>query len=244
MLLKCFTVRYCVDDIYFFSITGYYIKMENVFNFFATLWYSQKDIFFNLALLVGLSLFLHRTLSFVGQKWVETFAHTATLLLLPVVTYVLTTLISGDIALSLGMVGALSIVRFRNPVRSPFELTVYFVSITAGVAASVYWKWLVLLIFCVVGVCILLALLDYLSIKFRGKSFYSTSFTEGSHLSTLEVQFAAAGDTLGFEDFLISIDEINGQANYIFASSDKNIIRKIYSSYDDYPQLKRLQMHL
>ena len=203
-----------------------------------------QDAFVSLLLLVSLSLLLHRTLILIGQKWVETFAHTATLLMLPVVTYVLTSLISGDIALSLGMVGALSIVRFRNPVRSPFELTVYFISITAGVAASVDWKWLILLSGSMISICFFLAGLDYLSKMVRGKSFYVSSFTEGNHLSTIEVTFGDSGAVLGFSDFLISIDKTGGQSTYVFASIDRIKIENIYDTYTDYPSLKRIQMHL
>ena len=64
------------------------------------------------------------------------------LVLLPIITYIITQVISGNIALSLGMVGALSIVRFRNPVGSPLELTVYFCAITMGISAGVSLKWL------------------------------------------------------------------------------------------------------
>ena len=46
--------------------------------------------------------------------------------LLPAITFVITKVIAGNIALSLGMIGALSIVRFRNPVKSSLELTIYF----------------------------------------------------------------------------------------------------------------------
>ena len=45
---------------------------------------------------------------------------------LPSLGYVITTVIGTNIALSLGMVGALSIIRFRTPVRSPYELIIYF----------------------------------------------------------------------------------------------------------------------
>lgn len=206
--------------------------------------FRHSDIVLTIPALISLSFLFHRTLILIGQKWVETFAHTATLLILPVVTYVLTTLISGDIALSLGMVGALSIVRFRNPVRSPFELTVYFVSITAGVAASVSLKWVLLLTGSVILVCVLLATLDYLSKLFRGKSFYTTSFTEGNHLSTLEVTFNDSGEALSFSDLLVSIDDIDGQSTYVFASSDSVKIKTIYNAYAGYPSLKRIQMHL
>ena len=44
--------------------------------------------------------------------------------------YLITSIISSNIALSLGMVGALSIIRFRTPVKNPAELVYYFMLIT------------------------------------------------------------------------------------------------------------------
>ena len=49
---------------------------------------------------------------------------------------VITKVISGNIALSLGMVGALSIVRFRHPVKSPLELALYFLLVTTGISVN------------------------------------------------------------------------------------------------------------
>ena len=45
--------------------------------------------------------------------------------------------IAGNLGLSLGMIGALSIVRFRTPVKSPLELVVYFVLIVIGISITV-----------------------------------------------------------------------------------------------------------
>ena len=203
-----------------------------------------KEVVLTLVLLVTSSLLLHRGLILIGQKWVATFAHTATLMTLPIVTYVLTSIISGDIALSLGMVGALSIVRFRNPVRSPFELTVYFIAITEGVAASVDWKWLILLIGSVISILGLLYFSDNASKTLLGRSVFSISFTEGNHLSTLEVRFENGGDSLGYDDLLISIDTDDEYSTYIFASSDRSKIKKAYLDFDAHFGVKRIQMHL
>ena len=52
-----------------------------------------------------------------------------------------------NIALSLGMIGALSIVRFRNPVKSPFELVMFFALLTLGISISVDLKWGLIVIF-------------------------------------------------------------------------------------------------
>ena len=50
-------------------------------------------------------------LIFIKQNWVNTFHYFITFLLLPPVALVITNVISNNFALSLGMIGALSIVR-------------------------------------------------------------------------------------------------------------------------------------
>ncbi len=88
-----------------------------MFELFITKIFEHSDKLIAISLLIFLGLVLRITLQIFGQTWIRSKAHTSTLLLLPIITYVITNVISGNIALSLGMVGALSIVRFRNPVR-------------------------------------------------------------------------------------------------------------------------------
>ena len=54
-------------------------------------------IFF--ALLTRASVGIHH------QNWIKTFSGTMTLVLLPIITFAITSVISGNIALSLGMIG-------------------------------------------------------------------------------------------------------------------------------------------
>ena len=63
-----------------------------------------------------------------------------TLLLLPVITAGIVLAMQSSIVISLGMVGALSIVRFRNAVKSSLDLAFLFWSISAGIimGAGVY----------------------------------------------------------------------------------------------------------
>ena len=62
------------------------------------------------------------------------------------ITYLgFTKVISNNIALSLGMVGALSIVRFRNPVKNSLELVIYFALIAIGIASGVNSFYAILL---------------------------------------------------------------------------------------------------
>ena len=95
--------------------------------------------------LVVAGLIIRQSLVFVGQIWANTYHHLATYLLLPGIAFVITKIIKQDIALSLGMIGALSIVRFRNPVKSPFELVIFFSLLTLGIVASVSGKLSVIL---------------------------------------------------------------------------------------------------
>lgn len=71
-----------------------------------------------------------------NKNFLKNTHHFLTFCMLPTITLIITKTISGNIALALGMVGALSIVRFRNPVRSPYELTMYFLLITFGITTS------------------------------------------------------------------------------------------------------------
>ena len=65
--------------------------------------------------------------------------------MLPPSVLVITWVISSNLALSLGMRGALSIVRFRNPVKSPLELVIYFLYIVIGVSVGVNYKYSILI---------------------------------------------------------------------------------------------------
>lgn len=74
--------------------------------------------------------------SFYGFKYFRDKFHIYIGLILPVLGFTITTVIGTNLALSLGMIGALSIIRFRTPVRSSYELVIYFILLTIGVAAN------------------------------------------------------------------------------------------------------------
>ena len=183
-----------------------------------------------LSLLIIIGLYFRFLLEVFGQVWVKTKAHTATLMLLPIITYVITNVISGNIALSLGMVGALSIVRFRNPVRSPLELSVYFASITMGIAATVSIQWLYFLIGSITLAIIVTVLLNFFCNKIFKKPLFITSFSEGNYLSTLTVITTEIIEICETSDLL--------QSKLI---DDKNIIYSFAS--DNFEKLKKLEMH-
>ena len=94
------------------------------------------DVAEAITLLIVSGLLMRFSLTLTGQVWAKTYQQTMAFIILPVVTYVITKTITGNIALSLGMIGAMSIVRFRNPVKSALELIMYFALITIGIAVT------------------------------------------------------------------------------------------------------------
>ena len=100
-----------------------------------------NNTFFLIFLCSFSGILIKYSLQFIEQNWITTFQHSLVYLLLPAVTFVITRVISGNIALSLGMIGALSIVRFRNPVKNPLELVFYFALVTIGISYAVNFKY-------------------------------------------------------------------------------------------------------
>ena len=62
-------------------------------------------------------------------------------ILLPAIALVITKAIASNFFLSLGMIGALSIIRYRTPVKSAYELCLLFALITIGVVGNINYKY-------------------------------------------------------------------------------------------------------
>jgi hypothetical protein len=197
----------------------------------------------SLSLLFIFSIYLRVLLQFLGQSWIKTVAHTATLTLLPILTYVITNVISGNIALSLGMVGALSIVRFRNPVRSPLELTVYFGAITMGITAGVSLKWLLLLMGSVTVVSVALFAIQYILNLLGSASFFIASFTEGNNLSTLNLVTNEDIEQLDEHNSLVSKMVMDEEINYTLADSNFEKLKLIEKDLRNNPNIKSVQIN-
>lgn len=87
------------------------------------------------ALVLGLVIFITYQLTYSGVAYSKKF--NASLLMMTLVTTVVMTVISNNIALSLGMVGALSIVRFRTAIKDPRDTTFIFWCIAVGICCGV-----------------------------------------------------------------------------------------------------------
>ena len=86
------------------------------------------------SVVIGLFIFISYVISHKGTIYSKKFG--VTLIVLTVMTGTVMTVIGNNIALSLGMVGALSIVRYRTAVKDPMDLLYLFWAITSGIAAG------------------------------------------------------------------------------------------------------------
>jgi hypothetical protein len=193
--------------------------------------------------LITSSIGLRFLLQFLGQRWITTFAHTATLVVLPVITFVITNVISGNIALSLGMVGALSIVRFRNPVRSPLELSTYFAAITMGITASVNLLWLIFFIISILIAAASVSIVSFISTNIFSKPFFTASFSEGNTLSTLEVTSTESLPLLEESDMIKSKSLDSKEISYLLVSSNFYLLKEIADKLQDENSLISLQIN-
>ena len=83
------------------------------------------------ALVIGLFIFVVYKKTFNGVMYSSGFA--LTLVGLSLVTTLVIMAVTSNVVLSLGMVGALSIVRFRAAIKEPIEIVYLFWAIAAGI---------------------------------------------------------------------------------------------------------------
>lgn len=94
---------------------------------------SIMDTFIALALALVLGLFIMQVYkkTFKGVMYSESFA--VSLVGLSLITTVVILAVTSNVVLSLGMVGALSIVRFRSAIKEPIDIVYLFWSISVGI---------------------------------------------------------------------------------------------------------------
>lgn len=100
--------------------------------------YDLKKFLLNLFLCVLFSIFL----KFIYDKYLikknySNYELSNSIPLISICTYTVIVAVKGNLALSLGLVGALSIVRFRTPIKDPTELTYIFASLVLGITLAV-----------------------------------------------------------------------------------------------------------
>ena len=177
-----------------------------------------------------------------GQRWAKSFSNITTFCILPLIGLVITSVISGNIALSLGMVGALSIIRFRHPVKSPLELSIYFLLLTVGITiTSSIGKAIVLTIFTMTIIYSYSYYRNREILKNLGTFDYSLSGELPSYI--LEVYSSEKKDYLANNDSLLfsNEDKINKNYSYKLCFDNKSELNKVKECIENLPGIKEIK---
>ena len=118
--------------------------------------FSPMDVLLGMvvALIVGLFIFVIYKKTFTGVMYSSGFA--LTLVGLALVTTLVIMAVTSNVVLSLGMVGALSIVRFRAAIKEPMEIVFLFWSIAVGIVIGAGMIPLAVIGSAIIGVVLLL----------------------------------------------------------------------------------------
>lgn len=106
------------------------------------------------ALVVAVFIYFIYKFTFSGVTFNRNFG--GTIFITTLVTSVIMMIIGSNLALSLGMVGALSIIRFRNAVKDSRDITFVFWSVASGLAAGTGLFPVALLGTLFIGICIVI----------------------------------------------------------------------------------------
>ena len=96
-----------------------------------------ERIFLNFLVALGLGVVIYISYRFSHSGAVYSARFNVSLLMLTLITTLIMNVIGNNIALSLGMVGALSIVRFRTAIKDPRDSTYIFWCIAVGISCGV-----------------------------------------------------------------------------------------------------------
>ena len=201
--------------------------------------------FYSIIVMLVSGYLIRYALIFSGQMWAKSFAQTVSFFILPIITFVITKTIYGNIALSLGMIGALSIVRFRHPVKSALELIIYFDLITIGIAASVKNNYAITLAIITVAILVLLKLINNYRVKANKGGFYNISFTEGIEFNQLEIISSSKVQIVEENENLKSIlyDQENKEYLYRMAFDNKESLNSFKKDIENLEIIKKIDVN-
>ncbi|HSG67576.1 MAG TPA: DUF4956 domain-containing protein [Bacteroidales bacterium] len=115
---------------------------------------SIEDFLLGAVILVILSIILEFTYMKCAKSLSNRKVFAGNFLLLAFTTMLIISIVKSSLALSLGLVGALSIVRFRAAIKEPEELTYLFISIAIGLGLGANQHLIVVVAFIIMSVII------------------------------------------------------------------------------------------
>ncbi|WP_440930983.1 DUF4956 domain-containing protein [Candidatus Pelagibacter sp.] len=146
--------------------------------------------------------------------------------LLTLIITIIITVVKSSLALSLGLVGALSIVRFRTPIKDPEELIFLFICIAMGLALGAFQFW-----FAAIGFFFVIIVILFKS-KFN-KDISQNNFFISINSKAFDVQKFIDGSNDIFESVILKkIEETDNFREIIFNMKlKKNVSFKELETY-------------
>ncbi len=203
-----------------------------IYNLFGFNYIFDLETFRNLMFVFILGILINIVLSvFLNQYWLRSMNSLFISGGLVLSIYIITKVVSTNIALSLGLVGALSIVRFRTPIKNPFELIYYFILIAFGIVSSVDLNLALNLFFSIILIAVIFRIVVDVASKLNFINY--TSFDEKEF--TLFINSNKEIEYLSLEKNLVSLNSNNTQKfyEYIFTSNNSEELFKFIKNVDD-----------
>ncbi|WP_435149308.1 DUF4956 domain-containing protein [Candidatus Pelagibacter bacterium nBUS_32] len=151
--------------------------------------------------------------------------------LLANITFLVILIVKSSLALSLGLVGALSVIRFRTPVKEPEDLVFLFFSIALGIGYGALQIYPTTIIF-----VILIVIIWYFLSK--SKEDFSKSFN-------LVVECNLEKNQDYFDNILATIKENSDEAQMVKVEKDENVTMLFYKiSFNKIENMKSLITNL
>jgi uncharacterized membrane protein YhiD involved in acid resistance len=152
------------------------------------------------------------------------------LVLIAMTTMLIITIVKSSLALSLGLVGALSIVRFRTPIKEPEELSYLFLSIAVGLALGAGQR--------LIGTTGFLLIIGFILIRYRHNH---NAKEKGMHLT---VAMRRSSDNLLDQVVKILEEKASTVTLRRIDENADSIQGDFYVSFDDYTQLSSVKDQL
>lgn len=127
--------------------------LESIFKTTGVLTTEQITLNIVMALVLGIVIYISYFYSHAGTIYSTKF--NVSLVMLTIVTSIVMTVIQNNIALSLGTIGALSIVRFRTAIKDPRDTVYIFWAISMGLCAGISCYTIAIIGACVIFVFLL-----------------------------------------------------------------------------------------
>ncbi|MBS4218862.1 DUF4956 domain-containing protein [Bacillus sp. FJAT-49711] len=175
------------------------------------------------ALILGLFIYIVYKKTFNGVIYSHSF--NISLIILTMATSLVIMGISQNVLLSLGMVGALSIVRFRTPIKDPMDLVYLFWSLIVGILCGAEF-----IILAVVGSSIIGAVILLFANKIKVENPYLLVVKYDQGITTEEIESLIKDNTKKFllkSKSIIQGKEIEGTYEIRVRDNDSKIIADI-----------------